>query len=133
MPGNKLYSTVKILIVDDDTSVMTFLNNWLEAKGYRQILSAKTGEEALKIIRKEKDINLVLLDIRLPGIDGIEVLRRIKKINKDIGVIMITAFADEQAAKAAVKEGAYDYIMKPFDLAYLELSVLTKVINNIKR
>lgn len=132
MLSAKLYLKVKILIVDDDKSVRTFLENWLEAKGYQQILSAETGEEALKIIGKEKDINLVFLDIRLPGIDGIEVLRQIKKINKDIGVIMITAFADEEATKAAAQEGAYEYIMKPFDLAYLELSVFTKIIDTVK-
>ena len=103
----------------------------LEREGY-EITRADDIEQA-KAIYQETRPDLVLLDIRLPGMDGIEVLRRIKKINKDISVIMITAFADEEATKAAVKEGAYDYIMKPFDLAYLELSVLTKVINNIKR
>jgi DNA-binding NtrC family response regulator len=116
----------RILIVDDDYSVRDFLERFLKQKGYQYIQSAVTGQEALEIIKKE-DIRLVLLDVKLPVMDGLEVLRRIKEIKKDMGVIMITGFPDEARAKEAMKEGAYDYIIKPFDLAYLELSVLTKI------
>ncbi len=117
----------KILIVDDDKSVRDFLERFLKQKGYEQARSVATGQEAIDIIQKE-NMGLVLLDIRLPGMDGIEVLRKIRQINKDIGVIMITGFPDEDNAKEAMKEGAYEYIIKPFDLAYLELSVLSKII-----
>jgi DNA-binding NtrC family response regulator len=116
----------KVLIVDDDKSVRNFLERFLKQKGYLWVHSVKTGKEALDIIKKE-DIKLVLLDIKLPGIDGIEVLRKIKGLKKDTDVIMITGFPEETTAKEALKLGAYDYIMKPFDLAYLELCVFTKI------
>jgi DNA-binding NtrC family response regulator len=117
----------KILIVDDDVSVNDFLVRFFKLKGYTWIESVDRGKKALEIIEKE-EVKLVLLDIKLPDIDGIEVLRKIKQIRKDIAVIMITGFPEEATAKEALKLGAYDYIMKPFDLAYLELCVLTKII-----
>ena len=116
----------KVLIVDDDKSVRDFLERFLKQKGYLWVQSVKAGQEALDIIKKE-DIKLVLLDIKLPGMDGIEVLRKIKELKKDTEVIMITGFPEEATAKEALKLGAYDYIMKPFDLAYLELCVFTKI------
>jgi DNA-binding NtrC family response regulator len=116
-----------ILIVDDDKSVRDFLGRFLKAEGYPRVQSVENGLEALEKIKNE-DIKLVLLDVRLPGgMDGVEVLRKIKQINKNIGVIMITGFPDETLAKEAMKEGAFDYIVKPFDLAYLKLSALTKI------
>lgn len=117
----------KILIIDDDYSVRDFLERFFKQKGYQRVQSAMGGQEGLEIIKKE-DIKLVLLDVKLPGMNGIEILRKIKEIKKDTGVIMITGFPDEPKAKEAMKEGAYDYIIKPFDLAYLELSVLTKML-----
>lgn len=126
--GINIYSKEdKILVVDDDKTVRDFLERFLTMKGYQWVVSVNSGQEALDIIQKE-NIRLVLLDIKLPGMDGIEVLRKIKQIKKDIGVIMITGFPDEEIAKEATKEGAYDYIVKPFDLAYLELCMLTKII-----
>ncbi len=122
----------KILIVDDDHTVRTFLERFLKDKGYADIQSAKTGEDALKIIQKEEKIDLVLLDIKLPGMGGLEVLRKIKEMKKDTGVIMITGFPDEKIGREAMKEGASDYIMKPFDLAYLELSVFSKIVQMVK-
>jgi len=117
----------KVLIVDDDKSVRNFLERFLKQKGYLWVWSVTTGKEALEIIQKD-GIKLVLLDIKLPGMDGIEVLRKIKEISKDTDVIMITGFPEEATAKEALKLGAYDYIMKPFDLAYLELCVFTKIV-----
>ena len=117
---------VKFLIVDDDNDVREFLERFLKQKGYQQIQKVDSGEEAIKVCEKE-DINLVLLDIKLPDRDGISVLKEIKKMKKNIGVIMITGFPEEESAKEAMKLGAYDYIMKPFDLAYLELCVFTKI------
>jgi len=116
----------KILIVDDDKSVSNFLGRFLKQKGYLSVQSVNTGQEALDIIKKE-DIRLVLLDIKLPGTNGIDVLRKIKEMEKDTVIIMITGFPEEDTAKEALKLGAYDYIMKPFDLAYLELCVFTKI------
>jgi len=68
----------------------------------------------------------VLLDLKLPDMDGRQVLLKIKKINKNIPVIIITGYADLEIARNILKEGAYDFIVKPFDFNYLETSVLTK-------
>ena len=126
MEENVHNQEAKILIVDDDKNVTFFLEEFLKQKGYAQIQIVATGEEALKAMQ-ENNIKLVLLDIRLPDIDGVEVLRKIKRINKDINVIMITAFPDEKIAKDAIEEGACDYIIKPFDLVYLKASVGNKI------
>lgn len=115
-----------VLIVDDDKSVNNFLERFLRQKGYLSIQAVKTGQAAIEIIKKE-DIKLVLLDIKLPDMSGIETLKKIKEIKKDTNVIMITGFPEEATAREALKLGAYDYIIKPFDLAYLELCVFTKI------
>ncbi|MEA3432484.1 MAG: response regulator, partial [candidate division WOR-3 bacterium] len=84
---------------------------------------AATGKEA--ILKVQEDIpNVVLLDLRLPDMDGREVLLKIKEINKDIPVIIITGYADLEIARNILKEGACDFVVKPFDLNYLETSVL---------
>jgi two-component system, NtrC family, response regulator AtoC len=117
----------KILIVDDDKLVSDFLERFLRQKEYSLVQSVSSGEAGLEII-KNGQVGLVFLDVMLPGMNGIEVLRKIKEINKSIGVIMITGYPDEEKAKEAIKLGAYDYIIKPFDLFYLELTLLTKLI-----
>jgi DNA-binding NtrC family response regulator len=116
-----------VLIIDDDKSVRDFLQLFLKKKGYTQVKTAESGLEGLKIVEQE-DVKLVLLDIKLPGMDGIEVLREIKKLKRNTGVIMITGFPEKEKAEQAMKEGAFDFIVKPFDLSYLELSVLTKIL-----
>ena len=88
---------------------------------------AQTAKEGIEIVQNGQ-IKLVLLDIMLPDMKGLDVLRAIKKMNSEIAVIMVTGYPEEAIAKEAIKEGAYDYIVKPFDLAYLELSVLTKFL-----
>jgi DNA-binding NtrC family response regulator len=117
----------KILIVDDDTSVTDFLALFLDKKGYKNVILSHTGGEGIKQVEND-DIKLVLLDVRLPDMSGLDVLKKIKELKPDIGVIMITGYPEEDVAKEAIKKGAYDYIIKPFDLAYLELSVLTKIV-----
>lgn len=117
----------RILIVDDDKTVRDFLRRYLIQKGFAQVDSAGSGEEAINKVQ-ENEIKLVFLDVKMAGMNGIEVLRRIKKIRKDTGVIMITGYPEEEITKEALKEGAYDYIIKPFDLAYLELSLLSKMV-----
>ena len=117
----------KILVVDDDKTVRGFLELFLKTKGFADVVSAENGEDAVKIVEKE-NVKLILLDVMLPGMNGVEVLRKIKAINKDISVIMITGYPDEEKAKEAIREGVYDYIIKPFDLFYLELILLTKLI-----
>ncbi len=107
-------SRANILIVDDDQSIREFLEILLEKEGYH-VCSAGSGEEAIQSMRKE-DISLVITDVRMPGIDGVTLLKRIKASHPDIPVILITAFASMDSAVAAMKEGAWDYITKPFQI-----------------
>ncbi len=116
----------KILIVDDDRSVLKFLERFLIKKSY-EVYLATNGKEAIEIIKNESP-QVILLDIKMPMMNGIEVLKEIKKINPAIGVIMITAVQEEDTALEAMKLGADDYICKPFDLEYLENSVLAKIV-----
>ena len=104
---------IGILIVDDEFSVRDSLQNWFATDGYR-VDSAENAEEALKKLQKSR-WDIVLLDIKMPGMDGIELQRRIKKIDKNIITIMITAFAAVDTAIQALKDGAFDYICKPID------------------
>jgi DNA-binding NtrC family response regulator len=129
--GKKINGDRKILICDDDKTVSDFLKRFLEKEGYSELETAASGEEVLEKIRKD-DYQLVFLDIKLPGIGGMETLKRVKEFNKDIGVIMITGFPEMSLVEQATKLGAYDYIVKPFDLAYLKLVVLTKVLLDSK-
>lgn len=102
-----------ILIVDDEVNILESFKMFL--KDDYNIFTATSGEEALKIVEKG-NINLILLDIMLPDFDGIDLLRKIKDINKNIEVIMVTAIKTVKTAIQAMKLGAYDYITKPFNV-----------------
>jgi len=104
----------KILIVDDDQSLREFLEILLAKEGC-ETLSASNGEKALRLMEKE-DISLVISDVKMPGIDGMTLLKEIKTKHADVPVILITAFASLDNAMAAMKEGAWDYLTKPFRL-----------------
>ncbi len=107
-----------ILIVEDEESMREGLRDWLTEGGYK-VETAKDGEDGLKII-SDHDVALVLLDLRLPGKNGISVLREAKTIRPKLKVIIITAYPSSQTKAAALKEGAVDYLPKPFDLNDLE-------------
>ena len=106
----------RILIIDDDTSLLESYTVLFEDEF--QVATAVSGESGLDLLRLE-DVHLVLLDVRLPGIDGIEVLRRIKALDENVDVIMITADKNVRVAVEAIKLGAYDYIVKPFSIKIL--------------
>lgn len=102
-----------ILVVDDEVNVIESFKQLLE-DDYK-VLTASTGEEALEKVEKE-NLDIVLLDIRMPGMDGIEVLRRIEEMKENVDVIMVTAVNTMKTAIEAMKLGAYDYITKPFEV-----------------
>ena len=104
---------IGILIVDDEASVRDSLYQWFKADGYR----VDTAEEATGALKKIQDSpwDIILLDVRMPGMDGIELQRRIKKIDPSIVTIIITAHASVETAVQALKEGAFDYVTKPID------------------
>ncbi|MDI6733718.1 MAG: response regulator [Planctomycetota bacterium] len=115
-----------ILVVDDDPSICDILKRFLTKKGY-EITTAASAEKAISKV-KERKPNLVLLDINFPaGMDGLTALKKLRQTDKDLSVIMISADTDMRLAREAITLGAADYIMKPFNLEYLELSVMTKI------
>jgi len=104
---------ISILIVDDEDSVRDSLYNWFIEDGY-EVECAENAKQALSIL-ESKDMDIVLADIKMPGMDGLEMHRRIRSLNKDSIVIIMTAFAAVDTAVQALKDGAFDYITKPFD------------------
>jgi two-component system cell cycle response regulator len=107
----------KVLIVDDAPDTLDIIQKLLSYEGYVVIL-ATTGEEGVKKVEEEKP-DVVLMDINLPGIDGTEALKKIRKINPIQSVIMLTAFATVDNAIRALKEGASDFVKKPFENEHL--------------
>ncbi|MBI5873665.1 MAG: response regulator [Candidatus Omnitrophica bacterium] len=122
--------TKKILIVDDEKFIRETLGSYLGRKGY-EVYDAENCEDAIKIV-KEKVPHIVLLDIRMPDHDGVEVLKRIKEVNKDIGVIMVTGVTDTAIAEKCMELGAFDYITKPISLEYLEECLSAKFLDFYK-
>ena len=110
-----------ILLVEDEKDMQFFLSKILKEKGYEAI-TTDDGQRALKEVKKG-NVNLVLLDIRLPGMDGMKVLEKIKNIDKDLSVIMLTAYGDIRDSVRAIKLGAIDYLTKPFEAEELMLSI----------
>ena len=111
----------KILVADDEQSMREFLDIMLKKEGYKVSL-ASHGEEVLKLA--ERDIfDLILMDIRMPKLDGISVLKKVKTLSPETIVIMITAYASADTAIKAMKEGAYDYVTKPFKVDEIKLII----------
>ncbi|RLF33988.1 MAG: hypothetical protein DRN07_01110, partial [Thermoplasmata archaeon] len=106
----------KILFVDDEEGIVDAAKTALEVYGY-EVKTAYSGPECLK---KLEGVDLVILDIKMPGMDGIETLKEIKKRKPQLPVVMITAYATVDTAIEAMKQGATDYIRKPFDIEELE-------------
>lgn len=105
--------TKKILVVDDEKIFRESLFHWFEEEGF-DVTPVDSGEEALKVYDVDK-FDIILLDIKMPGMSGLELLAKIKQIDPHATVIMITAFASVSTAIQALKEGAYDYVTKPVD------------------
>ncbi len=111
----------KILVADDEKSMREFLEIMLRKEGYRVTL-ASNGEEAVRWAEREI-FDLALLDIRMPKVDGLSALKKIKTLSPETVVIVITAFASADTAIRAMKEGAYDYITKPFKVDEIKLII----------
>lgn len=116
MPQN-----VKILIVDDEAVMRETMSDWLRDKGYDAV-SVSNGQEAVEKVKLEY-FNVTFVDMKMPDMDGLEVLRAIKKITSGTSVIIMTAYATIETAIIAMKQGAYDYLIKPFSLDEVELIV----------
>src|SRR4030042_5394802 len=103
----------KILIVDDELSVRTSLNEWFLEDGFK-VETAESAEDALYKMHRGP-FDLILLDIKMPGMDGITLQKKIKEIDADVVIIIMTAYASVETAVEALKLGAFDYVTKPFD------------------
>jgi DNA-binding response OmpR family regulator len=115
----------RVLVVDDEPKAIELLQEFLTVKGY-EVLTALNGEEALRKVKEERP-HLILLDICMPKMDGLEVLKRVREIDREVGVIMVTAVHEEETGRQALKLGAFDYITKPLDFQYLERSLWYKI------
>lgn len=124
---NKYNPMQTLLIAEDKDSMARMLKETLEAEGYRVVL-AKNGAEALKLLREERP-ELVLTDLKLPMGDGMEVLRATKEESPLTPVIVMTAYGSVETAVAAMKEGAFDFITKPFDTDHLVVLVARALEN----
>ncbi len=113
--------TATVLTIDDDDMIRTFFGDILEEEGY-EVLLAATGAEGERLLR-QKPVDVVLLDLRLPDVDGLVILRRIKRQDLNVHVIVLTAYGEVSTAVEAMKLGAYDYIDKPSDSSKLKLVI----------
>ncbi|MBN2467803.1 MAG: sigma-54-dependent Fis family transcriptional regulator [Deltaproteobacteria bacterium] len=118
---------MKILIIDDEKAIRETLQLFLQEKGHEVVCSAD-GEGGLTTVRTEQP-DIVILDVRLPGVNGLDVLRKIKEMEESVSVIMMTGYHDMETTIQAMKIGAYEYIHKPIDIEELEV-IIAKVINN---
>lgn len=117
----------RILVVDDEETVCNALKRFLTKKGY-DVTTVLSGKEAVTKVKQERP-HIVLLDIRMPDMDGIETLKRIKEIDKEVGIVMITAIDEDETGRECIKLGAYDYITKPCSLDYLENVLMVKLLD----
>jgi len=112
----------KVLVLEDESRIRSFIVINLSRAGY-EVIEAETGEDALEQLKAHPDVQVALLDIMLPGIDGFEVCRRIRATNTRIGIIMLTARSQEMDKVTGLMTGADDYVTKPFSPAELTARV----------
>jgi DNA-binding response OmpR family regulator len=119
---------IKILAVDDEPGICDILKKTFGPIGFT-VLTATNGRDALGLVKKEKP-KIVFLDIRMLGMSGLEVLKEIKRIDKNTKVIMVPVMDDEKTKSQAKKSGADDFVAKPFMSDYLE-AVVAKQVNEL--
>lgn len=125
--GELMTEDARVLVVDDEPMVCLSLSNWLEEENYFA-RAVEDGPKAVAAVREE-NWDIVLLDLRMPGMDGLEVLKQIKELAPQTVVIMMTAYASIPSAVEAMKEGAYDYVVKPLDVEQLTL-MLNRIVEH---
>lgn len=120
----------KVMVIDDEPGVCDILSKVLSKEGY-QVRTALSGPEALDIMKSDP-AHVTLLDIKMPGMDGIEVLRNIRCVAPEAIVIILTAYGTLETAREALKLGAYDYITKPFDNEFVKAMVREALLEGTK-
>ena len=123
------FPNFRVLLLDDEETQRTFLKRLIEDEGF-EVLIAGNGEEGIKIFEREK-IDIIVTDIKMPGMSGMEVLYKVKKMTSDIEVILVTGHGDQNVAIEALRGGACDYLKKPIDLDEL-IFALQKAKERVK-
>jgi len=111
----------RVMVVDDEENIREVLSNYLDSMNY-EVDTAEDGQEALNKYQKG-DFDLIISDLLMPNIDGLELLKRIREIDKDVIFLMITGYPSIETAVDAIKKGAYDYITKPFHMEDVKLRI----------
>jgi CheY-like chemotaxis protein len=114
---------IRLLVVEDDADTLEMLQAYFSGQGY-QVETAQTGQEALALLTGPPDFDLILLDLFLPDIGGLELLAQINHLPAPPGVILLTGLADREIARDALRQGAFDCILKPYSLPQVESSVV---------
>jgi len=115
----------RILIVDDEEDICEMLADFLSNNSFETFWTTQ-GDQALKLVKQIRP-HLLLLDIRLPDVNGLEILHEVQKADPALGVVMITGYHDIEIAQEALKAGASDFVTKPVELDYLLTSVRQKI------
>ena len=119
--GRTKKDEVRILVVDDNREFADVLAEYLSRLGYQAVV-AYGGKEGLERF-KEGDFQIVISDLKMPDMDGMDLLKAVKAIDKDVVILVVTAYSTIDTAVTAIKNGAYDFLSKPFDLKALEVIV----------
>jgi putative two-component system response regulator len=112
---------VTLLVVDDEDSIRNALRKFLTQQGY-EVATAATGEEALEVLQRQR-VTGILLDVNMPGINGVELVPRIMEIEPTVAILMLTAVNDATSAALCMQRGAFDYLLKPIDLGHLSRAI----------
>ena len=121
----------RILIVDDEPAVLALLRRILSTED-AEILAVRTGAQALEDARQTR-LDLVILDVRLPDVSGLEVLRRVRRIDEFVPVIMVTSYGSAETVRASMRLGAFDYFTKPFDNQYVRRIAREALMSRARR
>jgi len=113
--------SMSVLLIDDEPAILRTIGDHLSARGHR-VFPAERGAEGLEVLKRET-IDLVITDLKMPGMDGFEVLREVKRLSPGAEVIMVTAHGDIDSAVRAMREGAFDFFTKPFNVQSLTASL----------
>ena len=121
MVAELIGAMANILVIEDNETMLEGISRTLERMGHR-VVGVPDGQQGLEVCRKG-DIDLVIADYKMQPMDGMEVLERVKRMDEDIDVVIITAYGTIELAVEAMKKGAYDYVPKPFNTGELQITV----------
>jgi two-component system, NtrC family, response regulator AtoC len=116
---------MKILVIDDDDEILNTLSTFFTNEGH-EVKTTSSGQDGKRLAIVDRP-DLVLLDIRLPDQDGIEILKELKQADKDLVIVMITGYKDAEKVVSAFRLGAFDCLLKPFNYEYLRNNILARV------